>query len=43
MEVLRIENEWKLISLSFKNDDERLGNDRAKTKKNIILSEEQLS
>jgi hypothetical protein len=25
MEVLRMENGWKLISLSFENDDERIG------------------
>jgi hypothetical protein len=46
MEILRMENEWKLISLSFENDDEwigKMGKDRAKTKTKLILSEEQLS
>ncbi len=41
-----MENEWKLISLSFKNNGEKIGKmgkDRAKTNKKIILSEEQLS
>ncbi len=35
-----MENEWKLISLSFANDDEK---DRAKTERKLILSEDQLS
>jgi hypothetical protein len=40
MEVFRMENEWKLISLSFKNDDEKI---EQRQKRKLILSEEQLS
>ncbi len=35
-----MENEWKLISLSFKNDDEKI---EQRQKRKLILSEEQLS
>jgi hypothetical protein len=33
MEILRMENEWKLIFLSFKNDDERIGKNEKRSSK----------